>query len=274
MKNEKFYEAMENINDELILGAAEEPKRKTHPIGKIKWTVLAAAITLLIAVPVVALTFELTVNRHESGYWDVYNEDARFALDEFSPELLERAEEIDNPEGIEIYPFIGKTRTEEFLGIKLPDNPALRISALRMLHRVDEEGKTIASGNYRVVLGKGQIDKLIRVSVMTMYWFPGGRTEYIDYDFITEEMPFENAGHSWEEDGRFHSSEEPETYVTENGRKCVLVKQEHKGPEFSTEKYGYLGFVMIDRINIRVDIRCASYDEARERVIEILENFE
>ena len=66
MKNEKFYEAMENINDELILGAAEEPKRKTHPIRKIKWTVLAAAIALLIAVPVVARTFELTVNRQES----------------------------------------------------------------------------------------------------------------------------------------------------------------------------------------------------------------
>ena len=31
---------------------------------------------------------------------------------------------------------------------------------------------------------------------------------------------------------------------------------------------------MIDRINIRVDVRGGSYDEARERVIEILENFE
>ena len=109
---------------------------------------------------------------------------------------------------------------------------------------------------------------------MTTYGYPNGRTEFVIYDFITKEMPFENAGHAWEENGRFYSSEKPETYITENKRECVLVKQEHKKTEQSLSAAGYVGFVMIDKINIRVDVRCNSYDEARERVIEILEGFE
>ena len=106
MNSEKFYEAMENINDELILGAIEEPKRKINPIRKIKWTVLAAAIALVIAVPVLAKNFGITLaNNEEIGYWDVYNEDARYALNEFSPELLKRADEINSPEGMDFILF-------------------------------------------------------------------------------------------------------------------------------------------------------------------------
>ena len=95
MNSEKFYEAMENINEELILGAIEEPKRKFGTVKKLRWSVLAAAIALLVAVPAVAKSFGITLAHNEEyGYWDVYNEDARYALDEFSPELLEKAEEV------------------------------------------------------------------------------------------------------------------------------------------------------------------------------------
>ena len=274
MNNEKFYEAMENINDELILGAIEEPKRKFGTVKKLRWSVLAAAIALIIAVPVVAKSFGITLAHNEEyGYWDVYNEDARYALDEFSPELLEKAEEMDNPEGMEFILFSSIRDLEDFLGLELPRNKALKAYHLSTAYMKNNAGEEM-QGRYRVMLGKGQTENLIRVAVGTSYYEPDGINIMVDYDFITEKMPFENAGHAWEEDGRFYSSEEPETYITENGRECVIVKQEHKGTNSSETKCGYVGFVMIDRINIRVDVRGGSYDEARERVIEILVNFE
>ena len=273
MKNEKFYEAMENINDELILGAAEEPKRKTHPIGKIKWTVLAAAITLLIAVPVVALTFELTVNRHESGYWDVYNEDARFALDEFSPELLERAEEIDNPEGMDFILFGSIRDLEDFLGLELPRNKALKAQHLSTVHMKNHAGEEM-QGRYMVMLGKGQTEDLIRVDVGTSYFEPDGIDILVNYDFITEKMPFENAGAMWTVESEYHKTTDPEIYITQNGRECAVAEMEYTQFTEEAGEYGYIGVVMAERVVVRIQMR--GFDKAKvyDRLIEIHENFE
>lgn len=274
MKNEKFYEAMENINDELILGAAEEPKRKTHPISKIKWTVLAAAIALLVAVPVVAKSFGLTlVNNEEYGYWDAYNEDARYALDEFSPELLERAEEIDNPEGMDYILFGSIRDLEDFLGLELPRNKALKAQHLSTAHMKNHAGEEM-QGRYRVMLGKGQTEDLIRVDVGTSYFEPDGIDILVNYDFITEKMPFENAGAMWTVESEGHKTTDPEIYITQNGRECAVAEMEYTRFTEEAGEYGYIGVVMAERVVVRIQMR--GFDKAKvyDRLIEILENFE
>ncbi|MBQ4118637.1 MAG: hypothetical protein IJD08_06580, partial [Oscillospiraceae bacterium] len=92
MNSEKFYDAFENINDELLLSAAEEPaKRKTLPFGKIKWSVLAACVALFVAVPAVAAVFDIELSFFEGG-WGAQTE-AYIPIEEFSEEVRKAAEE-------------------------------------------------------------------------------------------------------------------------------------------------------------------------------------
>ena len=216
MNSEKFYEAIENINEELVLGAIEEPKKKIYPIRKIKWTVLAAAIALVIAVPVIAKSFGITLVKHEEyGWWDAYNEDARYALDEFSPELLKRAEEMNSPEGAEDILLISIRDLEDFLGLELPRNKALKAYHLSTVHMKNYAGKEM-QGRYRVMLGKGQTEDLMRVVIGTNYYEPNGISIMVDYNFITEKMPFENAGVGWNVESDYHKAGDPEIYITQN----------------------------------------------------------
>ena len=274
MDSEKFYEAIENINDELILGAIEEPKWKTNPIRKIKWTVLAAAITLIIAVPVVAKNFGITLAHNEDyGYWDVYNEDARYALNEFSPELLKRADEINSPEGMDFILFNSIRDLEDFLGLELPRNKALKAYHLSTAHMKNNAGNEM-QGRYRVMLGKGQTEDLIRVSVGTSYYEPGGINIIVDYDFITEKMPFENAGAGWYVESDYQKTADPEIYITQNGRECAVAEMEYTTFVDEAGEYGYIGVIMVERVVVRIQMRGFDKAEVYDRLIEILENFE
>ena len=119
MKSEKMLNAMENINDELIIGAMEEPKmKKFHSIGKIKWTVLAAAIALLVAVPVMAEVFGFSLDFSETDKYLDVNTNAVFAAEEFS-------EEVRAVKGQEYFVMQDMAEAEEFIGINIPDNAVL-----------------------------------------------------------------------------------------------------------------------------------------------------
>ena len=142
MNSEKFYDAFENINDELLLSAAEEPaKRKTLPFGKIKWSVLAACVALFVAVPAVAAVFDIELSFFEGG-WGAQTE-AYIPIEEFSEEVRKAAEE-QKPEAA-IYIMGSLSEAEEFLGIDFPENELLERRSPRGVHYnyINAEGEEV-----------------------------------------------------------------------------------------------------------------------------------
>ncbi len=267
-----MLEALEKIDEELIIGAAKEPEiQKIRPIKKTRWVALAAALALLFSIPAIAVGLGFTTKQQESGVWDAYNENIRFALDEFSPELLERAKESG------VYQeelFGGVYSAEEFIGQKLPKNSTLDPAQLMEIYDYNENGKPTKGGTYRVGFGTGlEAEELIRVLVFS-YYKTGGRYEMVQYDFITEAMPYNNAGFAWHDEDEFTKSESPETYIAPDGRECIIIKQEHKEMAEYGQGCGYIGMTIVDRVFIQVEVRCTSFEEAYSRVTEIIDNFE
>ncbi len=122
MNSEKLYEAIENINDELLLSAFEKPeKSKLRPFKKIKWSVLAACVALLMAVPVMAAGFDIELSFFEGG-WEARTE-GYIPIEEFSEEVRNVAEE-QNVEAA-IYMMESLSEAEGFLGIDFPENELL-----------------------------------------------------------------------------------------------------------------------------------------------------
>ena len=54
-------EIMNDLDDEFVLSAMEEPKAKIRPFKKLRWTVAAACMAVLLAVPAVAQAMGLTL---------------------------------------------------------------------------------------------------------------------------------------------------------------------------------------------------------------------
>lgn len=119
MNGEKFYDAFENINDELLLSAFEEPSKiSRRPFKKIKWSVLAACVALLVAVPVMAAVFKVDLLVYEGG-WSA-SSDVFIPIEEFSDEVIETAK--NQKETVCCYRMKSLSEAEEFLGIEFPKN--------------------------------------------------------------------------------------------------------------------------------------------------------
>lgn len=166
MNSEKFYDAFENINDELLLSAAEEPaKRKTLPFGKIKWSVLAACVALFVAVPAVAAVFDIELSFFEGG-WGAQTE-AYIPIEEFSEEVRKAAEE-QKPEAA-TYIMGSLSEAEEFLGIDLPENELLEKRSLEgsLFRYINAEGEEVTEegANCKVAVIKDENGMLASTNI-------------------------------------------------------------------------------------------------------------
>ena len=273
MSAKTALEMINGLDEELLLGALEEPapKKKTLHFKKLRWVAAAAAVALFAAVPVIAYTFNLTAEYYEeSDYWSVYSEEARFALDEFSTELLKEAYE---EEAVSVQRlFQRKEELEEFLGIKMPKNKALKVYNLNTLQITDSLNKSI-KGRYMMFFGKGNTEDLIRVSVHTSY-NDENFYEYVNYEFITEKMPYKNAGSGWQKEMSSRNYTDPKKYTAPDGRECVVAEIEHKSYRHEMGEWGYVGITMAGRVNVAVEVRGFDKEATYNRLIEILDNFE
>ncbi|MBQ6877293.1 MAG: hypothetical protein IJO22_02705 [Oscillospiraceae bacterium] len=266
MKNEKFYEAMENINDELILGAIEEPKRKIHPIKKIKWTVLAAAIALLLAVPVVAEVFGFTLSFNESGdYWEATT-NTSFALEEYS-------EEVRKVKGQEYFVMQNMTEAEEFIGIDMPDNAVIE-KAYPFYVQMDFFSKGYPQRVHCDVFVGENEGNLLVASAEAWYVFKDYKDEGIVADDIIANVFYKavcdrnpsghTSGYGFEVD---ENSSESEKYVTTSGRECeiVLINGEFE--------YREKAFTVVDRIFVVIEVSGNDKEEVRKTITEILDAY-
>lgn len=268
MKNEKFYEAMENINDELLLGAIKEPKRKIHPIKKIKWTVLAAAIALLVAVPVVAETLHLeTEYNAEEEKWEVKS--CEFVS--YSSLSEEVREDAKNWKDIFVLgkPFWRMQQVEEYLGFELPKNKFLPNP--HNFH-VYSEGKEY-EGRYWVRPWSDPEGNVFDITIKgKTNGYLGRITEITTtYRISTAKDETTLAGRDFLKESCEHKNGELETFTNRNGIDYVIfVKRNKTGQGLN----GVEGYIVINGINITIEARGYQPEELYERVKTIMENFE
>lgn len=245
---------MENINDELILGAIEEPKRKYHSIKKLKWTVLAAALILLMAVPAAAdvLGVDFFYNDVAESY--DFSTDAKINESELSEELRKSITgEIDT------FHFNTMKEAEEFVGIDFPNNRAL-VATTTHYSGADGTGTEHRYGVHVMANEAGEIE-----SVMCQFvTWSGDRVMYI---FTTDKASGDGGTYFYKNRNGKRSSE-PEKYVTAAGYECFITDVVGVGSINSS------GVLVIDRTFIRISAWGKNVWEARENLIRKLELFE
>lgn len=254
MKNKKFYEAMEGINDELLLEAIEEPKRKHRPLRKIKWTFLAAAIFLLASVPVVAEVFELDYSFNETAKTYDYTTNAKIKESELSEELRNSI-----TKEINYFFFDSLKEAEEFIGISFPKNRAL---VAKSGFSTDENGNE-TEFRYKVYVIANENKEAESVTCNFFTW----NGDVISYIFTTDKASFDGGLFFYKNSGDQRSSE-PEKYITSAGYECFITNV------FSNGCFHSSGILVVNRTLVKISSLGNTVANAKENLIEKLELFE
>ena len=272
---ENVLEMINDIDNNLIERAMEEPKRKKNvlPFKKVKWTVLAACLALALAVPVVAETFRLkTEYNEEEEFWNVYTEEV-VPYDSISDEVKEFTKNLHDG-GYKDYNFMlfwNMNEVEEYIGITLPKNSLIPISpGAKTYFTVD--GKIIDSGRYHVHVsdyGTGEVGK---IHIEMHGRLSGGMESYdTTYEIVTDKHPNGRSETVFAKESRDHKDGELENFTNAAGIDYVILTKRNKTGRGLN---GVTGFIVVDKVMITVDGRGYDKDDVYERVKSIMENFE
>lgn len=255
MNSENFYDAFENISDELVLGAFDEPKKNFHSVKKLKWTVLAAIIALFVSVPVLAEVFNVNFFYNEVADSYDFVTNARIKETELSEELRSAA-----AEGQRSFFFKYMDDAEEFIGIDFPDNRYLIAKAGTIY--TDPEGNESVS-SYHVIVNTNEKNEII--NVMCSFFSIG--YDHVMYEFITDKSKHDGGAFIYKDSEKQHSGE-PEIYTTAAGYECIITNV------FGNNIVEARGYLTIDRAFVVVSSIGNNVFEARENLIRKLEAFE
>lgn len=270
---ENVLEMINDIDNNLIERAMEEPKRKKNvlPFKKVKWTVLAACLALALAVPVVAETFRLkTEYNEEEEFWNVYTEEV-VPYDSISDEIKSDIKELhdNNYEGYIGQLFWNLPAVEEYIGITLPKNKLLPNPEGRMFFSA-EDGKLLMSGRYHVTIHDyftGEVCGIRIKSTATRKM-----SEYTTYyEIVTDKHPDGRSETVFAKESRDHKDGELENFTNAAGIDYVILTKRNKTGRGLN---GVTGFIVVDKVMITVDGRGYDKDDVYERVKSIMENFE
>lgn len=242
-------EIINNLDDEFVLSAMEEPKAKIRPLKKLRWTVAAACMAVLLAVPAVAQAMDLTLEfDSEVNAWKAET-DGRFAEDEYSAE-------IRGITGQKMFIHESIDEAEKFIGIDFPKNAVLEEAEKRYVYTdfaegVGEDGEIHC--NSHVVGNEGHL-----MGTHTMaYFIVDKSTVEIIYSTVCEENPNENGGGFGVS---FENEAASESYVNTNGREFKMVIEK--------DDYGNNSiYAFTDCDGILVTVSVNIHGEARARGI-------
>ena len=242
-------ERINDLDDEVVLSAMEEPKAKIRPFKKLRWTAAAACMAVLLAVPAVAQAMGLTLEfDSEVNAWKAET-DGRFAEDEYSAE-------IRGITGQKMFIHESIDEAEKFIGIDFPKNAVLEEAEKRYVYTdfaegVGEDGEIHC--NSHVVGNEGHL-----MGTHTMaYFIVDKSTVEIIYSTVCEENPNENGGGFGVS---FENEAASESYVNPNGREFKMVIEK--------DDYGNNSiYAFTDCDGILVTVSVNIHGEARARGI-------
>lgn len=249
-------EKINNLDDEFVLSAMEEPKAKIHPLKKLRWTAVAACIALLLAVPVIAEVFGFTLDFDAiQNHWSV-NTNARFALEEYS-------EEVKSVKGQEYFVMQDIFEAEEFLGIDLPDNTVLEKSEKRFVKTKFMESGIKREVHCSVYVGENE-GNLLGTHTDTWHSF-GENTVNVSYHTICEQNPYENGGgFGYVLEDELSKSKK---YINKSGRECGIVSIEGE------YDYQEMAVTEVDRVLVSVMVYGQDKESVRNVVTKILDAY-
>ena len=249
-------EMINDLDDEFVLSAMEEPKAKIRPLKKLRWTAAAACIALLLAVPVMAEVFGFTLDFDANkNHWEA-NTNARFALEEYS-------EEVKSVKGQEYFVMQDIFEAEEFLGIDLPDNAVLEESEKRFVKTEFMESGIKREVHCSVSVGENE-GNLLGTHTDTWHSF-GENTVNVSYHTICEQNPYENGGGFGY--GLEDELSKSEKYINKSGRECeiVLIEGEYDYQEMAVTE--------VNRVLVSVMVYGQDKESVRNVVTKILDAY-
>ena len=254
MNSENFYDAFENISDELILEAFDEPKKNFHSVKKLKWTVLAAIIALFVSVPVLAEVFNVNFFYNEVADSYDFAANARIKETELSEELRGSITGESNT-----FYFNTMKEAEEFIGIDFPKNRTLIATTT---HYIGADGSK-TERRYGVHVFANESGEIESVMCRFSTW----NADSVMYIFTTDKASGDGGVFYYRNNDSQRSSE-PEKYVTAAGYECFITDVSGNGIIESS------GILVIDRMLINISALGENVWEARENLIRKLEAFE
>lgn len=250
-------EMINDLDDEFVLSAMEEPKAKIRPFKKLRWTAAAACMAVLLAVPAVAQAMGLTLEfDSEVNAWKAET-DGRFAEDEYSAE-------IRGITGQKMFIHESIDEAEKFIGIDFPKNAVLEEAEKCYVYTdfaegVGEDGEIHC--NSHVVGNEGHL-----MGTHTMaYFIVDKSTVEIIYSTVCEENPNENGGGFGVS---FENEAASESYVNPNGREFKMVIEK--------DDYGnnsIYAFTDCDGILVTVSVNIHGEARAREILYKVLDAY-
>lgn len=263
-------EMMNNIDDDMIFSAMETPKKKGKILSfkKLRWTAVAAALALIVAVPVVAETLRLeTEYNSEEEKWEVKSREfvSYYSLSE---EIREDAKNWKDLFALG-KAFWRMEQVEEYLGFELPKNKYLPNPSY---FNIRSEGKSYA-GKYWVRPWSDPEGKVCDITIKGTTNGHLGRITEITTTYRIETAIDETtlAGRDFLKENSLHKNGELETFTNPNGIDYVIfVKRNKTGQGLN----GVEGYIVVDGISITVEARGYQPEELYERVKTVMENFE
>lgn len=256
-------EMINDIDENLIESALEQPKRRKNTLtfGKLKWSVLAACLAIVMAVPAMAEVFGFTLAFNENySSWNAETT-ARFAAEEYS-------DEVRNVKGQEYFTMQSMAEAENFLGINLPDNAVLEAAEPYFANVEYSRNGTNQKIHCDTYVGENE-GNLLGTHTQAYYVIGeefGGNFVNVVYSTVCEENPNENGG------GFGYSTDtalgERESYVTPFGRECNIVS-------FDGEyDYEEMAVAEVNRVLVTVIVSGYEKDSVRETITAILDAYE
>lgn len=260
-------EMINDIDDEMLLSAFEKPAEKKTVLrfGKLRWTAVAAAIALLVSVPVVAEVFGFSVAFHENDKKLEVSTNAVFAAEEFS-------EEVRAVKGQEYFVMQNMEEAENFIGINMPDNAVLD-KAYPYYVQMDffSEGNP-QKVHCSVFVGENE-GNLLTATAEAWYVFedyenngfgPDDVAVSVNYKAVCDRNPSSGtAGYGFNLDGL---TPEIEKYITPSGRECEIALYEGYG-------FDAKGVAVVDRILVIVEVSGSEKEAVFETVKAILDAY-
>ena len=258
-------EMINDIDEEMLLSALKKPAEKKNVLrfGKLRWTAVAAAIAILVSVPVVAELFGFNIDFDESGKNIHIYTNAVFAAEEFS-------EKVRAVKGQEFFVMQDMAEAEDFIGINMPDNAVLE-KAYPHYVQIDffSEGNP-QRVHCNVFVGENE-GNLLTASAEAWYLLenpenssPDDVDVCVQYKAICDQNPSgEISGYGFNIDD---ATPEIEEYITPSGRECEIALYE--GYYFHAK-----GVTVVDRILVVVEVSGNSKEAVCETVTEILDAY-
>lgn len=260
MKTEQLLNAIGDIDDGLVLGAAEADAKPRK--NRVKWGVLAACLCLLVAIPVAAAHTELLVEllSDESG-WSVHSEH-RFKLRDFSKEVRKLWKGV-SAETL-YFPMESLDDAEEFLGVEIPYNSSLERAVKDEMHlEVTVDGQKVRYDEHcLVMLHYGLEGKLIGADIWTQYRYSTSVVQ-IYYRMPTTNIPYEIGGGFTV----IEESDVEQSYISPTGREFAIFYTD------ATLNDGY-GYGVVDGVLMELRVSDRSQENLRKWMTKLLDGFE